>query len=358
MNEVIMWIMAAGAVLGGLDRIVGNRFGFGKRFEEGFELLGPTALSMAGILCLVPVLAELLEITAVPIAGWLGLDPAMLGGLLAIDMGGYQLAVQLTEDARMAGYAGILVAATFGCTITFTVPVGMGMVGDQDRFAFARGILFGLAVLPAALLFGGCLCGLSVSDALLQSLPIFLLSAVLAVGIWKWPDRTVHGFLFFSNGIRAVATVGLMLGAAAYLTGWRFSFAMTPLPKAMETVSSIGIVMLGSLPAAEALQRILRRPMEWLGEKTGMNRASMTGLLMGGVSAVPAIALVREMDERGKVVNGAFLVCAASALAAHLGFAFGVDRQMVLPLLAVKFAGGILGALTALAFTRRRAQES
>ena len=39
MNTVIMWLMAFGAVLGGLDRIIGNRFGLGKRFEEGFELL-------------------------------------------------------------------------------------------------------------------------------------------------------------------------------------------------------------------------------------------------------------------------------------------------------------------------------
>ena len=33
MNQIIMWIMAVGTVLGGVDRIAGNRFGFGKRFE-------------------------------------------------------------------------------------------------------------------------------------------------------------------------------------------------------------------------------------------------------------------------------------------------------------------------------------
>ena len=32
MNQIIMWIMAVGAVLGGVDRIAGNRFGLGKRF--------------------------------------------------------------------------------------------------------------------------------------------------------------------------------------------------------------------------------------------------------------------------------------------------------------------------------------
>ena len=49
MTEIIMWILAACALLGGLDRLAGNRFGLGKRFEEGFMLLGPTALSMGWI---------------------------------------------------------------------------------------------------------------------------------------------------------------------------------------------------------------------------------------------------------------------------------------------------------------------
>ena len=35
-----MIIMAAGVVLGGVDRILGNRLGYGEKFEEGFKLLG------------------------------------------------------------------------------------------------------------------------------------------------------------------------------------------------------------------------------------------------------------------------------------------------------------------------------
>lgn len=49
--------MAIGAVLGGIDCALGNRFGLGIKFEEGFRLLGPIALSMAGIICLAPLIA-------------------------------------------------------------------------------------------------------------------------------------------------------------------------------------------------------------------------------------------------------------------------------------------------------------
>lgn len=133
MNAVIMWIMAAGAVIGGIDRIMGNRLGLGRRFEEGFELLGATALSMAGIICLVPLLSKALRLAVVPVWTALGLDPAMLGGIIAIDMGGFQLSRELAQSSSVASYSGIIVAATFGCTVSFTIPVGMGRMDKEAR---------------------------------------------------------------------------------------------------------------------------------------------------------------------------------------------------------------------------------
>jgi ethanolamine transporter len=60
MEQIIMLIMAAGALLGGLDRLLGNRWGLGAKFEEGFQLLGSVALAQAGIICLAPVLSNVL----------------------------------------------------------------------------------------------------------------------------------------------------------------------------------------------------------------------------------------------------------------------------------------------------------
>ena len=57
MNDILMIIMAAGALLGGFDRLRGNKWGYGDKFETGFMLLGSMGLSMAGMICLSPVLA-------------------------------------------------------------------------------------------------------------------------------------------------------------------------------------------------------------------------------------------------------------------------------------------------------------
>ena len=40
MEQAIMWVMAIGAIVGGIDRIFGNNLGLGKKFEDGFLLMG------------------------------------------------------------------------------------------------------------------------------------------------------------------------------------------------------------------------------------------------------------------------------------------------------------------------------
>ena len=272
-----MWIMAAGALIGGADRIFGNRLGLGRKFEEGFLLMGSTALSMAGIIRLVPLLSRLLGALGAKLLAPLGIDPAMLAGILAIDMGGYQLATELAANPLVGRFSGIVVGAILGCTVTFTIPIGMGMLDDDSRPDFARGILFGLISMPVALILGGVVCGLGLVTALWQSLPV-----------------------------------------------------------------------------AELMQRALKKPLAWMQRATGMNSASAAGLLIGMVSVLPAIALVKDMDRRGRIVNAAFMVCAASCFAAHLGFTVGVDAAMLPALLASKLFGGAIGAGLALTATRKK----
>lgn len=132
MNQILMIIMSAGVILGGIDCLLGNKFGYGNRFEEGFRLLGPTALSMVGMICLAPVLADVLGRIIVPLYQAIGVDPAMFGSILAIDMGGYQLAKALAVDSKIGDYAGIVVSAVFGCTLVFTIPVGMGIIPQEE----------------------------------------------------------------------------------------------------------------------------------------------------------------------------------------------------------------------------------
>jgi ethanolamine transporter len=353
MNQGLMILMAAGAVLGGVDRLRGNKWGFGDKFESGFMLLGSMALSMAGMICLTPVLAQWLGSVIVPLYRLMGVDPAMFGSLLAIDMGGYQLAKDLAEDPLLGSYGGLVVAAIFGCTIVFTIPVGMGMIPKADRPFFAQGIMVGLAAMPVGLAVGGMLCGLSLLTCLHQNLPIFVLALLLLLGLWKIPQKMVKGFCLLAEGIRWLVTIGLVLAAVESLTGWAVLPGMAPLEDAMATVASIGIVLLGSLPLAELIRRLLTRPFAWLGERLGMKPQSLTAMLVGLVSALPTLSMYQDMDDRGKVAAGAFLVSGTSLLAAHMAFTVSTEPNMLGPLIGAKLAGAFAAVVAALWVTRK-----
>lgn len=352
MERAILYALAIGAVLGGLDLLIGNRFKLGERFEEGFKLLGPTALSMAGILCLAPLLSGALESTLAPLWRALGLDPAMLGGILAIDMGGYQTAELLAQDTAIGRYAGILVAATLGCTVTFTIPLGAGMLRGSDAAGFYRGLLIGLGTLPVALLLGGAVSGIALLPLLIQTLPVALFSLLLMLGLKFFAFQSIRAFSAFATLLRWLSIIGLTAGAVQYIAGVALIPNLAPIEEAMKTVSGIGIVMLGSLPAAEVLRRVLSRPLMRLGQKLGMTDASLAALLVGFVSITPVLAMMKEMDLRGQTMNAAFAVCAASALAAHLGFTLSAAPQMILPLLLTKLFGGVLAAVLAVLLTK------
>ena len=128
-HEWIIGIMAVFAALGAIDRILGNRFGLGKEFEEGILAMGSLAIAMIGVITLAPVLAALLKPIVVPVFGLLGADPAMFAGtILACDMGGAVLAQEMTTDPQAALLGGLLAGSMLGATIVFTIPVAMGIL--------------------------------------------------------------------------------------------------------------------------------------------------------------------------------------------------------------------------------------
>ncbi len=351
-SHIILCVMALGAVIGGADLIIGNRFGLGERFEEAFRLLGPIGLSMAGILCLSPVLASFLDWCAAPLLSGIGLDPGILGGMLAIDMGGYPLAKELAADPLIGKLSGILISSTFGCTLVFTIPLGLGILGEEDRPWFIRGLLAGLGAMCPILVLGAAVMGIPMGRALYNLLPVLVICVALSFWIRRSQDRAVKCLRALSAGIRILATLGLTLGAVEYMTGWEILPGMIPLEEAMQTVCSIGIVMLGSMPLAELLRRMMERPLGWVQRKTGLNSESTTALLVGMVSISPALAAIPRMDRRGKTVVSACMVCAGSCFAAHLGYTMEAEPEMVGVLLAVKLLGGVLAVCAAMAVTR------
>ena len=352
-HEILIVIMAIFALLGALDRIWGNRFGLGREFEEGILAMGSLALAMVGIVSLAPVLANLLKPIVVPVYGFFGADPAMFAGtILACDMGGGSLALQMTEDQQAAMLGGVLTGSMLGATLVFTVPVALGILSEADRPALAKGVLCGIVTFPLGVLAGGLVSGFPLGMVLRNLIPIVLIALVIALGLWKAENAMVQGFAIFGKGVVAVVTVGLAAAIIHALTGFRLIPGIAPITEGFETVGAIAIVLAGAFPLVQVLTKLLQKPLMKVGRILGINDAAAAGLIASLANSIATFGLVKDMNPRGKVVNIAFAVSAAFVFGDHLGYTAGFAPEMLPGMIVGKLVGGISAVAVAMWLTR------
>lgn len=352
--EVVIAVMAAFAVLGALDRIIGSRFGLGKEFENGIMAMGSLALAMIGIICLAPVLANVLRPAVVPIYEFLGADPAMFAGtILANDMGGGSLAQELTSNPQAALLGGVITGSMMGATIVFTIPCAMGIVAEEDRPAVAKGILCGIVTIPLGVFAGGLVAGFPAIMVLRNLVPIIIIAALIALGLWRAEKWMIKGFTVFGKGVVIVITVGLAAALVERLTGFVIIPGMTPISDGFEVVGEIAIVLAGAFPLVYAVTKVLKKPLMKLGALMGINDTAAAGLIASMANSIATFGMVRDMDRRGKVVNIAFAVSAAFVFGDHLGYTAGFAPEMLPAVIVGKLVGGISAVAAAMLMTRK-----
>jgi ethanolamine transporter len=356
-DQIILWVMAAGVLIGAADKIFGNRLGLGEKFDEGFQAMGPLALGMVGIVCLAPVIADLLGPVIIPVFEALGADPAMFGAILANDMGGYPLAVELAQDQEAGLLAGNIVASMLGCTLVFSIPVGLGLIEKEDRPYFSKGLLIGLITIPAGSVIGGLIAGFEPSMVLWNTVPVIILAAVLALGLKFIPEAMVKGCMVFGQFITIVIYIGLAAAAFEHLTGVVVIPGMADIMEGMSAIAGIGIVLLGTFPVLTILTKVLDKPLNQAGQKLGLDKTSAAGLVFTLANSVPVYTMMKDMNKKGIIVNTAWLVPATAALGDHLGFTAGVEPSMITPVVIGKLAAGVIAVCLALFMCRGMDQE-
>ena len=352
-EKIVIGAMALFALLGAVDRILGNRFGLGEHFEEGIQSMGPLALAMLGIISLAPVLAAVLRPLVVPLFSALGADPAMFAGtLLGCDMGAGSLAMELTQNREAALLGGVITGAMLGATLVFAIPVAMGILRQEDRPAMAKGILCGIVTIPVGILTAGILAGFPLGMVLRNLIPIVLIGAVIALGLWKAEGAMVRGFALFGKGVVAVITIGLAAAIVEELVGITLIPGMAPLSEGFEVVGEIAIVLAGAFPLVAVVTKLLKKPLASLGNRLGIGE-SANGLVATLANSIAMFHMVKDMNYRGKVVNIAFSVSAAFALGDHLGYTAGFAPEILPAVIIGKLAGGISAVAVALWLTKK-----
>ncbi|WP_066720092.1 ethanolamine utilization protein EutH [Clostridium sp. Marseille-P299] len=354
LNEIIVYIMVVFAVLGAIDRIIGNKFGLGEKFEEGILAIGSLAISMVGIIALAPVLADILKPVIVPLFGILGADPAMFAGtILANDMGGAPLAQALAQTEEAGLFGGLIVGAMMGPTIVFTIPVGLGIIREEDRKYLATGVLAGVITVPIGAFVGGLVAGFPIMMVLRNLIPIIIIAILIALGLKFFPNGMIKGFTIFGKIVVAVITIGLAAGIVEQLTGIVLIPGMAPLHEGFQIVADISIVLAGAFPLVYVITKVFRKPLLGLGKVLGMNDVAAAGMVASLANSIPMFDMMKDMDNRGKILNVAFAVSAAFVFGDHLGFTAGFNSTMIVPMIIGKLVGGITALFVAIFIANR-----
>ena len=351
-NTVVLWVMALGSLIGGLDKICGNHLGLGREFEKGYEMMGPLTLGMVGIVCLTPLLQNGIRLVALPVCDALRVDPSIFGAILANDMGGYQLAMELAENPLAGKLSGVLVASTLGAALVFNIPVGLGIIAQEKHPYFVQGLLIGFIAIPFGSFCGGLCAGFPVRLVWRTIAPVAAISLLLAAGLRLTPQQVTRGCLFFGKLVGGCGCMGLACAAFSSVTGVTLIPGMTPIEEAMKTVVEIAIMLGGVFPILAVLMKLLKRPLSFAERWLSLDFTGVSAIILALANSVSVFVMMKDMSRREIVICTAWVMTASAALGDHLGFTASVEPKMILALVAAKVSGGVLSFLLAMYVTR------
>lgn len=345
--SVVTIVVVVFSLLGALDHMIGDKFGLGKEFERGIMMLGVMMMSMTGMIVIAPVLTDILApltrlMTDAPI------DPSIIpASLLANDMGGAPLAVEMAVNFEIGSFNALVVSSMMGCTVSFTIPFALGVVEEKQHREVLIGLMCGIITIPVGCAVSGCITGLPVGKLFWNLLPLLIFSLILVIGLLKFPNFCVKLFHLLGKGINVLIMFGLGLGILRFLTGIDVIKGMDTLEEGAAICLNACAVMTGAFPLVYTLSKICAKPLKALGSKLGINEVSVMGIFASLATVATSFGVMRNMDKKGVVMNSAFAVSGAFVFASHLAFTMSFDSSYVGSVIVGKLIAGVLALIVA-----------
>ena len=348
-------IMLGFSILGGIDRILGNRFGLGERFEKGFLLLGNLALSMIGMIVLAPLIAQWLA----PCFDWvynvLHIDPSVIpASVFANDMGGAPLAKEIAHNEKLGMFNALVVSSMMGCTLSFSIPYALGVVKKEVHQDMFFGILCGIVTIPVGCIVSGLVYGIAIAPLLMNMLPLVILSVLIACGLLFLPKITVKLFSIFGIAMRILITGGLLMGIFQFLTGVELIKGLADIREGAEICFNAAVVLSGAFPLMHLVSKLLAKPLQKLSHALNVNSESAMGFVSSLVTNATTFEMMNTMDSKGVVLNSAFLVSAAFVFGGHLAFTMAFDENWIFGVILGKLISGLTAVVLAALLYKRK----
>jgi ethanolamine transporter len=318
-----------------------------------------------------------------------GADPALAATtVIAVDMGGYQLADALAatrESWVMAMFTGYMA----GATIVYSVPIGLRMVQKKDHKYFALGIMAGFVSIPAGVFVASAVSALSnplIRQVISTSaeanyqlrlgfglifrnlVPLIIVCVLITAGLKIAPNGMIKGFMVFGTFIDYAARVvlaGWILEIytgipSAVFGGWGFDPIMADgrsLERCVEVSCYVALMLSGAFPFVYLIQRYLAKPFGKLGRKLNLSDEATTAFIATMANTLAMYPMVKLMRGEDKVKVIAFAVCGSFLIGDHLSFTANFQPNLILPVFVGKLAAALLAVLIALVIAVPKARE-
>ena len=147
--------------------------------------------------------------------------------------------------------------------------------------------------------------------------------------------------------------IGLCLSIFTFLTGIVIHESLDTFENAAFICANACVTLAGALPFMFIVSSLLKKPLEILGSKIGINGVSTLGFLSSLVTNASTFGVSDKMDKKGLVLNSAFAVSASFVFGAHLAFTMAFDQTYVVPMIIGKLVSGVCAVFLAITVTAK-----
>lgn len=344
--QILTVIIVAFLIIGVVDYLLGNKFGLGKEFERGIYMLGPLMLSMSGMLIIAPTISHFLTGIIHVFPDFM--EPSILtSSILANDMGGAALSEQLCNNPDLGKFNAMVVSSMMGVTVSFNIPISLGMVDQSKYKQLVFGMLCGIVTIPIGCFAGGVIAGIAVMPLIADLVPLVIISAIIAIGLYKAPGKSEKVFCATGKIIRVITLFGLVGGIIELLTGVKLIPYSDTLGNTSKIIINAACVMTGAFPFIHCLSVLLKKPLMKLGNRLSINDVSAIGFISTLATNLTTFELMKDMDDKGVILNSAFAVSASFVFASHLAFTMAFMPEYIASVIVGKLVAGFVAVAVA-----------
>ena len=342
-EKILLTLFAIMFAVGAADYLCNSPLKLGKRFVDGLQTFAPLFLTMAGFIIIAPLLAKVLT-PASSLFSAIGADPGVFPGFfLANDNGAYPLAQKVAIAPEGAGFGGILVGGVIGVNVIY-MPLVMQIMTKEDRPFYFKGLMYGIITAPAGLLAGALAANYSWGFILRQMPPLLAVSGAAALMLWLIPETLVKILSVFAKFMEILAMAGCAAAVFMEFSGVRIP-DLVPLGEAVKIIGAIVVLLSGVYVFMEILTRIFRKFLLAAGKRFAVNETSVMGIITTSANSIPTLAMIKDMDPKGKMINCTFMASGAFMLGDHLAYCGAVVPQLLFPMILTKLTAAVLAVL-------------